>query len=623
MNALKKRFYFCLSYFFTWVLYFVIARFFFLIYYLEKTTELDWKTILQIPIQGLKLDLSFSAYLCIIPFLIITFSVWIPQNITKTLIKISTFPFVFFVSLLLLFDLALYGPWGIRIDATPLIYINTPKEMLASVPTTQIIWVTLLWMAISFGYSILFNKLINRSTPNFHNKRFWHFPILLFVTASLVIIMRGGLQTIPINHSSVYFSENLFANHAAINFGWNFSHSVNSNTYQNENPFRKMDLLEAKKISEKKRKPMTTVINDSIRKSILNHPKPNVILIIWESLTAKLVASLDGVPNVTENFDKLTEEGLLFTNFYANGDRSDKGLVAILSGYYPQAHKSIIKIPNKSRTLPSLNKEMKAIGYTNSFYHGGDLGFGNMKSYLRFGDVHTFVDGGDFASEDHNSKWGAHDHVLFKRFLNDLKTEKSSPFFKTIFTLSSHEPFEFPGVYKFGKNNPTNMFKSVHAYTDKTIGKFITEAKKEPWWDNTLVIILADHGHSLPKHKGIFNGPKKFHIPMLWLGGALAKKNSTINNICSQSDLAYNLLDLLDGDNSKFTWSKNIFSKSEKHYAHYIFNRGFGNIDKNGVVVFDYTSNQTILSEGIEKKNREKAGKAITQSAYQDFLNRK
>lgn len=623
MGALRKILYFYLSYFFKWVLYFIIARFFFLTYYFEKTVELNWKTILQIPVQGLKLDLSFSAYLCAIPFLIIAFSIWIPKNITKILLKTSTFPFVFFISLLLLFDLALYGPWGIRIDATPLTYINTPKEMLASVPTTQIIWVTLLWLVISFGYTILFNKLINKNVQNFHSKKLWHFPVLLFITASLVIVMRGGLQTIPINHSSVYFSENLFANHAAINFGWNFSHSVNSNTYQKENPFIKMDPLEAKKIAEEKRNALATVMNDSIRKSILNHPRPNVILIIWESLTAKLVSSLGGEPDVTKNFDKLTAEGLLFTNFYANGDRSDKGLVSILSGYYPQAHKSIIKLPSKSRKLPSLHREMKTLGYTNSFYHGGDLGFGNMKSYLRFGEVHNFVDGDDFASENHNSKWGAHDHVLFKRFSDDLKTEKNRPFFKTIFTLSSHEPFEFPGTYKFGKKNQTNMFKSVHAYTDNTIGKFITEAKKEPWWDNTLVIILADHGHPLPKHKGAFNGPKKFHIPMLWLGGALAKKNSTINNICSQSDLAYSLLDLLKGDNSEFIWSKNIFSTTKKHYAHYIFNRGFGNIDKTGVVVFDYFSDKTILTEGANKKSLEKAGKAITQSAYQDFLERK
>jgi phosphoglycerol transferase MdoB-like AlkP superfamily enzyme len=523
------------------------------------------------------------------------------------------------MNILLFFDLALYGPWGIRIDATPLNYINTPKEMFASVPTGELILATSIWFLLSITVCWTFHKIINLTTKDYSKGKLWHTPILLLTTASLVIIMRGGLQNTPINHSNVYFSDQMFANHAAINFAWNFANSVSSNSYKKENPYVKMTFDEANKIVDQHVKPLQNKNNFTPIDSILNTDKPNVIILIWESLTAKLVAPLGGEPDVTRNLNTLSKEGLLFTNCYANGDRSDKGIAAILSGYYPQPSKSIIKSPSKTKNLPSLNREMIKLGYNTSFYHGGDLSFGNMKTYLRSGGVNHFIDEDDFDQKDHNSKWGAHDHILLDRFIKDINKEQKKPFFKTLFTLSSHEPFEFPDTYKFGKSSETNKFRSSHAYTDKYIGKFIEDAKKQDWWDKTLIIIIADHGHQMPKHDGYFNSPKKFKIPMLWLGGALKKNKTTNDNICSQSDLAFSLLSLLKGDVTDFKWSKDIFSNSNNHFAHYIYNKGFGTINKDGVYTYDFLSEKAMIN--TNPKN-EKLGKAITQTAYQDFLDR-
>jgi len=623
MNSLNKRLLFNLYYFGTWTGYFIISRIVFLIYYTDKTAELDLKTLIQIPIQGLKLDTAFSAYLAAIPFLIICFSIWIPNKITKPILKTFTFSLVFFINLLMFSDLALYGPWGIRLDSTPLIYINTPSEMLASLNNLELITSTSLWIASSLFYVFIFNKTINKSLNGFQKGSLWNFPILLLLTGSLIVVMRGGLQNTPINHSSVYFSEEMFANHAAVNFAWNFSNSISSQSYDMENPFKLMDLSEAKKNYTEAKKTVQNSKNDSIHYNILKTKRPNIILIIWESFTAKIVAPLGGEANVTENFNKLTKEGLLFTNFYANGDRSDKGLVAILSGYSPQPHKSVIKMPNKTRTLPTLTQKIKDLGYTTSYYHGGDLNFGNMKTYLRSGGINNFVDEDDFDPENANSKWGIHDHVVLERFLNEIPKKQASPFFNTLFTLSSHEPFEFPDTYKFGSDTYENKFRSSHAYTDKAIGNFIENAKKEPWWNNTLIIITADHGHAFPKHTGAFNSPKKFHIPMLWLGGALNQTNTTNTNIASQTDIAYTLLSLLDGDYASFEWGTNIFKKSPDHFAHYIFNKGFGTLNKDGLFVYDYLSKKPILEKGESSPYLEKLGKAITQTTYQDFLERK
>ncbi len=618
MKSLKNRGSFCILYALLWIAYFLFARAIFLIFYFNKTKDLDFLTIIKTFFYGFSLDSSFTAYLCFVPFFLLIFSAFFSSKIIATIIKYYTAIVLLFLNLMLIIDSNLYGYWGIRIDNTFLKYLNTPKAMIASSSVFQIFFGIVLWVMFSVLFIKLFHKL-SVITIEKIEKRFWTQSLLFFmITAFLIIPARGGLQTIPVNQSNVYFSSNMFANHASINFIWNFFDALYKST-DDHNPYKFFDDNTAQKIINKRKNKLV----ESDNYHILNTSKPNVILIIWESLTYKLVGSLGGEPNVTVNLNKLSKEGILFTNFYANGDRTDKGIPAIFSGYYPQPTKSIMKSPSKTRSLPMLPSKMINIGYDTSFYYGGDLSFGNMNTYLRNAGINSFIDGGYFDKKNWNSKWGVHDHVLFKHFSKNLKYKQKSPFFKIILTLTSHEPFEIIGEYKFGKDTEENKFRSAHAYTDKIIGDFINFAKQQEWYKNTLIIITSDHGHQHPKHKGHYNSPKKFKIPMLWLGGALNKKGIKINNISTQIDLPFTLLDLLNEDNKDFVFSKNIFNNSDEQYAHYIFNKGFGILTEKEVFVFDFTNNNPIISEGENVLQIDSLGKAISQNAYNDFLERK
>ncbi|WGH76557.1 sulfatase-like hydrolase/transferase [Tenacibaculum tangerinum] len=617
MNNLKNRFLFTATYYFLWVLYFLLARLLFLLYYFDKTSELSFSTTLQTFLYGIQLDFSFAAYLAIIPFLIALFSIWIPKKIISYLIKGYTFPILTVINLLMLIDISLYNFWGVRIDATVLNYINTPKAMLASISTLQLVVGIFVWIVISLVAIFYFNKILNKALNKLNKGKLIEVPVFLLLIGGLIIPMRGGFANIPINQSNVYFSKNMFANHAAVNFIWNFTNTISHRT-DGKNPYihYKKDL--AKNIINTSKNQLLTAKTDTI----LNTKRPNVILLIWESLSAKAVGALGGEPNVTVHLNKLAKEGILFTNFYGNGDRTDKGVPAILSGYYPQPTNSIMKIPYKARKLPMLTKEMKTLGYHTGFYYGGDSNFGNMITYLRNGKIDKIVDGTEFDKADWNSKWGAHDHVFLERFMKDLSApDLKEPFFEVALTLTSHEPYEFPDEYKFGKNSTENLYRSAQAYTDKYIGKFIEEAKKQPWWDTTLLIILSDHGHPLPKHKGYFNAPKRFQIPMVWLGGALNKTGITIDTFSAQTDLAYTLAAMLGGNSAQFEFGKHIFNTSQNQYAHYVFNKGFGTVSKNGTFVYDYVSNKPVLQEG-NYQSLDSLGKAISQNAYQDFLDK-
>lgn len=615
---MKNRIFFAINYFFLWIAYFVFARLFFMLFHFSQTSELGLLEVFKTFLYGLKLDTSFAAYLSVFSFLCALFSVFVNRKVILFCIKIVTLLALLSINFLMIVDTGLYASWGVRLDATLLTYINTPKEMLASVATWKLIGGIFFWLLSSSLIVRWFYKNIHKRIDKIEKGMFWEVPLFLLLTAALIIPIRGGFQTIPVNQSNVYFSDSMFANHAAINFIWNFSNALTHKT-DTHNPYKKFETKNAENIISASR---NQLLNNPLD-SILNIEKPNVILIIWEGLTAKLVAPLGGELDVTVNLNALSEEGLLFTNFYANGDRTDKGIVAILSGYYPQANTSIIKMPNKTRTLPMLPQKMIDLGYQTSFYYGGDLNFGNMNTYLRNGGITNFVDGNAFDTKDWNSKWGVHDHVFMNRFSKDLSEAQTTPFFKIALTLTSHEPFEFPDTYKFGKDSEENKFRSSHAYTDKVIGKFIANAKKQPWWKNTLIVITADHGHAMPKHKGAFNSPEKFKIPMLWLGGALAKTNAKIATVSSQVDFSFTLLDLLKADTSDFKWGKNIFNPSEDNYAHYIFNKGFGTLDKNGTYVYDYVSSKPIIENGTSTKKLDALGKAITQNAFQDFIDRK
>ena len=616
MLFFKNRLLLGIRYFILWLLYFAFARCIFLAFYYTKTIELDFLTVLKTFWYGLKLDISFTGYLALIPFLLLAVSVYIPKKSIGFILKSYTFIVLAVINLFMLIDVVLYKSWGVRIDSTLLNYINTPKIMLASVSLNLLVGGILVWLAISVLTIYFFNKHLTKALNNLHKGAFWEVPVFLLLFGSLILPIRGGIQTIPINQSNVYFSNRMFANHAAVNFIWNFANALTHKT-ENSNPYKGFDTEIAEKIINKTRNQLLTG-NDSI----LTTEKPNIILIIWESLSAKAVGALGGEPDVTDNLNALAKEGILFTNFYGNGDRTDKGLIAILSGYYPQPTHSIIKNPNKAGSLPMLTKEMKNLGYNTSFYYGGDTNFGNMNAYLRSGEIDYIVDGSIFDKDDWNSKWGAHDHILLEYFMKDLSASNlKEPFFKVGLTLTSHEPYEFPGSYKFGKNSEENLYKSAQAYTDKAIGKFIEDAKKQPWWKNTLIVIMADHGHPLPKHEGYFNGAKKFQIPMVWAGGALKQTGITVDNYSSQVDFSYTLIHLLKGNSAKFTFGKHIFNNSDQQYIHYIFNKGFGTLSKNGSFIYDYVSNKPVIEKG-NFQPLDSLGKAITQKAYQDFMDR-
>ncbi|NBA84284.1 sulfatase-like hydrolase/transferase [Emticicia sp. CRIBPO] len=613
---MKERIQFLLVYFGFWVVYFLSARVIFLSYHVEDSKLLTIETVFGIFWNGIRMDFSMAAYLSIFPFFWVTFSNFIKKSIFQNTIFTYTFIVVIVITLIIVIDLEVYNIWGYRLDSTPLNYLKSPREAWASVKSSPVVqlfisFLLLIIIANYIVYRIIANKIDNWK----YIKNFPFVAVSLFLTAALIIPIRGGFGIAPMNHSTVYFSPDNFANISAVNAPWNFFSSLVHKSNSNVNPFIYVPITEAQRSTR-------DLYNESGQTTqVLNTKgkKPNVIFIVWESFTKKAVGMKYNDIEVTPNFNQLKQEGIYFSDAYSVGDRTDKGIVTILSGFPSQPTESIIKNPKKSASLPILSKDFEQHGYTTEFYYGGDVDFANMKSYLFSANFNKIINKDEFPEELSTSKWGVHDEFLFNKFFEDHQVVKPKPFFSTVLTLSSHEPFDVPGEKAIlGEKNDELFYNSLH-YTDKVLGDFIAKAKTQDWWNNTLIIIVADHGQRMPETG---NKVDDFKIPILWTGGALKDKAFEYKGICSQMDIASTLLAQMNFDRSLYSWSRNLFDKSVKPWAFFVFNNGFGYVKPDKQFVFDNVGRRTISQKGNITDKDIKEAKTLQQRTFQDYLDR-
>jgi phosphoglycerol transferase MdoB-like AlkP superfamily enzyme len=606
---MKTRLFFFLRYFVFWLVFFLLAKCLFLLYHFNLTVTLDAAAVFGIFRHGLLLDLSAVSYITLIPLILLLLTSYSRGILPFRLIGIYTLIVIIPVIVFTLADLEVYKYWGTRLDNTALRFIGTPREMLASTA-----WITIILLFAGFvalnalAYLVYRRKIAARLA--FSEKPRWKgILVFLFLVPFLFVIARGGTGIAPISVSRVYFHPDPFPNFAAINVLWNVGHSWMEKKDQ-PNPFQYLDDKTAEQYVSR------LYTGDTGSTALLNTPQPNIILVILESFTSKLVERLGGLEGVTPNFNKLCDESILFTNLLANDSRTDKSLVSILSGYPALGRISIIKFPEKTQKLGIISREMAQAGYHTSFYYGGDIDFANMRSYLVNGNFQQVVSADDYESSQKTGRWGVHDQTTFQRLYDDCNSSPQ-PFFRTFLSLSNHEPFDIPGELKFGNSTIDNRVSSSAYYTDSCIGDFIRKAQLADWWNNTLIIMLADHGTIFPGNSVVYY-PEKYRIPMVWTGGAI-RSDTVISTYLSQSDIAKTLLHQLNINASAYPLSKDIFGATH-NFAFYEFNNGFGMMSDSGSYVFDNDLNKIILSQGAVSEYFLQAGKAVQQEVYNVFL---
>lgn len=616
---MKDRLLLLIKNYLCFLLIFILQKPLFMAYYHSLYSKYGATEWLNVMWHGLPLDLSLSGYLTLLPGILLILSVWISSSKLRYVWKGYYVVVALLLAVIFVVDLGLYQYWGFRLDTTPLFYFfSSPKDAFASASIGMIV-MGLLAMVLTIGLLIVFFHycLYKPScTLKLPKHRVFLSVLLLLATALMIIPIRGGFTVSTMNTGKVYYSSELVLNHAATNPAFSLMESASKQTdFAKQYRFLGADEandLFADMVDASISMPDSTMV---LTDTLFTSQRPNILMIILESFSSHLMQSLGGEAGVAVSLDSLVNEGVLFTNFYANSFRTDRGLIAVLSGYPAQPTTSIMKYPRKTQSLPSICNSLRGEGYTAKYYYGGDADFTNMRSYLMSSGFESILSDQDFSLNEKMSKWGAHDHLVFDRLLDELKNEDASEgklHYRVLQTSSSHEPFEVP--YQRLENPKLNAF----AYTDSVVGDFISQFKKLPQWDNTVVILVPDHLGAYPDKLSNLS-PSRYQIPLLMVGGAV-KEAKRIDTFGSQHDLAATLLAQLGIAHQSFVFSKNMLDERSPHFAFFTIPDAFGVVTENGYLVYDCQAGR-VDSENNGNGYLEK-GQAYLQKLYDDLADR-
>lgn len=522
-------------------------------------------------------------------------------------------------------EACLYREWKSKLSMQALQHFMHPSEVFK---TTS--WgLTILFFGLSILLSYVFIKFYNKKITIDKNvslgsdpfiSKLWKglsYFIVVVVFAGLSI--RGGLQQIPIQSSDAFFCTAPIANDAAVNPLWNIAFSiVDYENHFKENPFKDFVQGDADK--------MVLELYETDKDStiqFLENTRPNIVFIIMESWSA-YVSKKFGGDDFAPFIDSIANEGIAFTKIYPPAYVSDQGIPAVLSGYPSVSRISIINQSSKSMKLNCINQDLKKYGYQSGFVFGGDLNYGNIKSYIFNKEFDVVKEEKDIDGSLTRGKLGIQDEDMQKVYLSYLNQARQ-PFLYSWFTLSSHMPYDFKGEKKSLVPHKENDYINSVVYADNSFSNFFKEAKKQPWYKNTLFVIVADHSHATHKDFSVYDA--EYHrIPLLFFGDVIKKewRGKTIDVVFSQMDIPSTLLNQmgLKTEAAQYKWSKNMFNPYSKHFAYFCSFAGGGMVVDSGSVGYQHGLDELVVNRTSNKKladSLKRLGKAFQQSIYEDY----
>ena len=538
-----------------------------------------------------------------------------------------------FITCSFLLNASLYPYWKYPLDSTPLFYFFTsPADAIASVSIWQVIlsivilivltigvWFTLRmrgekrqqYSRYSYGYGGFGSGKRNRF-DDFDRHRGRTSIILLLLTGLLFLPIRGGITVSTMNTGQAYYSQNAYLNHSAVNPLFSLLESI---THQEDfaSQYRFMKDKEADKIFAT----MTSTSDENtyplLNEATFKKGTPDILIVIMESFASDIMPSMGSYKDVAVCLDSIAQQSILFTRFYANSFRTDRGMVSILSGYPAQPTTSIMRYPRKTSQLPSIARNLaKYKNYKTTYYYGGDADFCNMRSYLVSQGYQHIISDANFPIEDKLSKWGVPDHILAARMMEDIKAQQNEkrPMLRILQTSSSHEPFEVP--YHRLKDKRLNAF----AYTDSVMGAIVREYRKLPRWKNTLIVFVPDHVGGYKENLNDHDR-SRYQIPLILAGGAISRPMK-VGIIGSQHDIAATLLGQLGVEHREFTFSKNMMSDATPKFAFFAVNDAFGIVSEENSLIYDNRAKRIVYDKG-EKGFNLRRGQAYLQKLYDDL----
>jgi len=583
--ALNVLIYFVLCLLF-WILWFDIQRIIFSIHNLSKFTQVGFGVWLGSFIHSFRLDLATASYLSFLPLFFFAISLIYRQKWAR----ISAFICLWIELCLCAFihagEVNAYPEWNHKLTGRVFMHLAHPDEVVRTADWTMTFLFVLYVLIELIGAYYLLKVFFKKKNKTENKTKIKPLPQLMYGMVSIPLLMgilflfaRGGLQPIPINTDAAIYTTNYVANDLSINSTYFFAKSFMLYRRTNIDEYMPQIAQEDKTQIEE----MLFNYPQEHENFIFNTQRPNFVFIILESWTANAIGSLTQTESATPHFDKLSEEGLFFTNIYGVSGTSEIGNAAILSGYPGIPEISITMQADKHRKIPSLNQHLKQWGYKSGYLFSGDLKYGNIGGYLSDHGFDFVEDEKTFPKTLKKGKLNYYDQDLYSLLVKKIN-KLPEPFFQCAFTGSTHSPYDYPNPEKhqlFG-GVEGNFLNSLH-YADSCLAVFINEAKKQSWYKNTVFVLVADHGHA----SNIQQNPSESaynRIPLLFFGQPLKNeyRGKKITVVGSQLDISRTILYQLGGDYRAYRWAKDLLNPQAPAYALHTINRGYGWVTPQG-----------------------------------------
>jgi phosphoglycerol transferase MdoB-like AlkP superfamily enzyme len=426
-------------------------------------------------------------------------------------------------------------------------YLNSPHEVSAMLwhgyKGVLLVGVILLGLFGWLGFRWLRTRLLD---PRM--KLAWR-PVAMVVTfAVLLLAARGTLGHRPLNASMVAFGDDSMVNTLPLNSLYSVANAIRgmSNERSAAAVYGKMPEPEMQRLVRQAAGfdgPMLDPQHPSVHRqqATATPARPlNLVIIMEESLGAQYIGTLGG-QKLSPQFDALAAQGWLLTRTYATGTRSVRGLEAVNTGFLPTPAEAVLKLPRSQRGFFTLAGLLGEFGYHSRFIYGGEAHFDNMKSFFLGNGFDEVIDQPKFeVKPTFVGSWGASDEDMFNELHHRLMRDGDKPNFTLAFSVSNHTPWEYPAG-RIQATTPTASVQNTVRYADWSIGQFFERAKKSPYWNHTVFLIVADHDSRV---FGASLVPvTHFHIPALILGAGVPARRD--DGIVSQIDLAPTLLSLI------------------------------------------------------------------------------
>ena len=527
---------------------FTLARVAYLIWQFDRVQT--WDHAISVMLYGLRFDIIVICMLWFIPALLLLLLPenrllhWIMKSIVRVWLSLTTLVIVFVE----LSTPAFIDQYDTRPNRLFFEYLETPVEVLKT-SVYEYPWHVAIALIVMLWLGVYLSRLNSRVFSQLRVWPVWLRLVAVPVLSVLFIIgARSSFDHRPANASTAAFTNDQLVNKLGLNSiytvlsaYYNLRHEESDNTIYGTMDEQEMVAI----VRRHSRIPADSFVADTTstwhQQSVPAADKPyNLVIILEESLGAGFVGKLGGI-GVTPELDKLAEQGLWFTQLYATGTRSARGIEAVVTGFPPSPSRSVLKLGLAQQNFSTLASILKQFHYDTQFIYGGESHFDNMAGFFLANGFDRVTDQNDYKNPKFRATWGVSDEDLLQRVDEELMAAGENPQFILTFSSSNHSPFEFPDntieLHDAEKQTVNNAVK----YADYAIGRFFDKARTQPYWDNTIFLVVADHdtrvfGASLVP-------VNKFHIPGVILGPGIEPRHYT--RVASQIDLAPTLLRLL------------------------------------------------------------------------------